>query len=275
MVRESHETFARWLAGAPGRPAPSQRPPDIVRATLGAVRGDLGRLLAMVVVVTAVLTLCDAVVDVVITPHHPVPYLVGQLLSFALDLILVSALAGLFVRSMAARNHGVPNMGWWDVFRAQPYGRLVAADLLSTLLTAVGLAFLIVPGLVVFTLTALTGPVIKIEQRGAVAAITRSWRLVWHRFWTVALLFTVPFGVGEQCGSLLDPLEHVSPAGYYAAAFVVNGAFAGFCGAVLAELALRLIEDTHRVPEASGPSEATGAIGPHLRRRRPASDTER
>jgi hypothetical protein len=69
-----------------------------------------------------------------------------------------------------------------------PYVRLLLADLVVSIATAVGLALFVVPGVVFFVWYSLTAPVIKIEDRGVFAAMRRSRRLIRGSFWTVLLL---------------------------------------------------------------------------------------
>ena len=75
-----------------------------------------------------------------------------------------------------------------EILAKLPYLRLFLADLVVTLATAVGLALLVVPGVVFFVWYSLTAPVIKIEDRRVLAAMRRSRRLVRGSFWTVLLL---------------------------------------------------------------------------------------
>jgi hypothetical protein len=79
-----------------------------------------------------------------------------------------------------------------SVLRHLPYGSLIVADLVIVALATVGAAFFVIPGLIVFTLFAVTGPVINIEQRGAFSAMKRSARLVRPHFWFVLLWVTFP-----------------------------------------------------------------------------------
>ena len=60
------------------------------------------------------------------------------------------------------------------------------------LLVIIGLVALIIPGLIVITIFAVTGPVIEIERRPVVSALRRSAALARQHFWTVALLGTLP-----------------------------------------------------------------------------------
>src|SRR6202042_1739062 len=56
-----------------------------------------------------------------------------------------------------------------DLLRSRPWGSLVLADLLVTLIVLVGLVALIVPGLIAITLLSVAGPVIELERQHAVA----------------------------------------------------------------------------------------------------------
>jgi hypothetical protein len=79
-----------------------------------------------------------------------------------------------------------------QVARSLPWWRLIGADLLVVLLVVLGLVALVIPGLILLNLLAVTGPVIEIEDRRVLSALRRSARLVWQHFWPVALLATVP-----------------------------------------------------------------------------------
>ncbi len=65
-----------------------------------------------------------------------------------------------------------------DVLRSLPWGSLVLADLLTTVIIVAGLVALVIPGLAAITLLAVVGPVIEIEHRHAVAGLRRSAHLV-------------------------------------------------------------------------------------------------
>lgn len=68
----------------------------------------------------------------------------------------------------------------------------VATPIGADLLVIIGLAALIIPGLIAITLFAVTGPVIEIERRPVVSALRRSADLARQQFWTMALLGTLP-----------------------------------------------------------------------------------
>ncbi|MDQ3893990.1 MAG: hypothetical protein M3292_04900 [Actinomycetota bacterium] len=77
--------------------------------------------------------------------------------------------------------------------RTLPYATLIAADLLFDAGMTVGLALLVVPGVVFFTVFGLVAPVIKIEGLPLVASFVRSYRLVRGSFWRVLLLLGVVY----------------------------------------------------------------------------------
>jgi hypothetical protein len=75
--------------------------------------------------------------------------------------------------------------------RTLPYGRLVAVDLLFSLIVVAGVVALVIPGVVFFTWFALAAATVKLENRGVMAAFRRSRELVRGSFWRV-LAILVP-----------------------------------------------------------------------------------
>ncbi len=72
-----------------------------------------------------------------------------------------------------------------EVARMISYGRLVAVDLIYGALVAVGFAFLILPGVLVYIYLGLSAPVVEIERRRVGDAFKRSLSLVRGHFWLV------------------------------------------------------------------------------------------
>jgi hypothetical protein len=88
------------------------------------------------------------------------------------------------------------------------YGPLIAIDLIYGALVAVGLVFLVVPGVLAFVWLGLAAPVVEIEHTGIRAAFTRSVHLVRHRFWLVALVL-IPFELlGDGLTDLIASETH-------------------------------------------------------------------
>jgi hypothetical protein len=72
-----------------------------------------------------------------------------------------------------------------EVARMISYGRLVAVDLIYGALVAVGFAFLILPGVLIYIYLGLAAPVVEIERRRVGDGFSRSLRLVRGHFWVV------------------------------------------------------------------------------------------
>jgi hypothetical protein len=88
------------------------------------------------------------------------------------------------------------------------YGRLIAVDIVYVLIVAVGLLLLFVPGVLVFVLLGLAGPVVEIEDRTVRGALARSWRLVRGNFWLTFLVLVPVEIVGDTIGEGIDSFIH-------------------------------------------------------------------
>ena len=88
-----------------------------------------------------------------------------------------------------------------------------------------------VPGVVIFTLWSLVGPVITIEDRAVGSAFRRSWQLVRPHFWLTLCLVTVPLQVEQAVLHAIhytDIFEHpLVPA------FLLNGLLGMVIGSVV------------------------------------------
>lgn len=108
-----------------------------------------------------------------------------------------------------------PSLG--EIAARLDYRRLVAVDLLYTLLVSVGILLLVAPGVAAFVWLGLAGPVVEIERRGVRAALARSMRLVRGRFWLV-LGVLVPIELaGDGMANLTTSLTHQLLGGSLAA----------------------------------------------------------
>lgn len=88
------------------------------------------------------------------------------------------------------------------------YRTLIAVDLLYSALVILGLAFLVVPGVLLYIWLALAGPVVELERRGVRGAFARSIELVRGHFWVV-LAVLVPIELAtEGIGTLAELGAH-------------------------------------------------------------------
>src|ERR1019366_5097304 len=132
-----------------------------------------------------------AVDDLVDRTNLPLALLTG-FSSSSVSILGEVFLSGFLCRLVSETEHRAKDTSVRHVARTLPWGRLIRADLLVVMLVVVGTIALIIPGLVVFNLLAVVGPVVEIENRPVLSALRRSSHLVRQHFWTVALLVTLP-----------------------------------------------------------------------------------
>lgn len=236
----------RREAGAE-RSRPALHVGQVVAAAGRAGRRHLWRVLAVAVAVSVVTALMEIVVnDLVDRANLPLVLLTAVSASSVsiLGEVFLSGFLCRLVRETGHRGEGdgegssVP-----QVAQTLQWSRLIRADLLVVLFVVIGAIALVIPGLVAMNLLAVTGPVIEIEDRRVLSALRRSSHLVRQRFWTVALLVTLPVILASELESA-GP-EHPGSAGAILAALAVRGlgeaVVQAAIGLVVVELCYRLI----------------------------------
>jgi len=88
------------------------------------------------------------------------------------------------------------------------YRRLIAVDILYTLIVSIGIVLFVAPGAIVFVWLGLSGPVVEIEGRGIRSAFARSMRLVRGRFWLVFWVLVPIELAGDSLANLATSLTH-------------------------------------------------------------------
>jgi hypothetical protein len=220
------------------------RPKLPVRAILAgaarAFRADPWRIIAVAVTVSLVTEVIELVATDVLDDTNVPLAIAAEVTSWVLSVLGAVFLSGFLCRIVDQNEHGDPRPSLWQVARSLPWSRLIRADILVFVLVLLGVIALVIPGLIMFCLFALVGPVIEIENRPVRASLRRSARLVRPHFWWVALLSAMPLALPVDIGSD-DP---------HGAAHIVQAiALHGFAAAVieaavslvLIELCLRLI----------------------------------
>jgi hypothetical protein len=93
---------------------------------------------------------------------------------------------------------------------------LIGNGILKGIAVTIGIVLLIVPGLILLTIWAVTGPAIVIERRGVIDAFSRSWELVRGQAWMVFAIILVTFlltqGITYLLGTIGDSVADT--AGY-------------------------------------------------------------
>ena len=186
---------------------------DTARQVARVYREDVGFLIGVALLVFIPLTLVEAAVE----PLQEVESedVGGSTIFAALAAIFVSAASGTLGEEfyigvvMAVVTQaivGKPRPSLRTVARTTPYLRLIGVSLLFAFGLALGLVFLIVPGVVFFTWFVLAAPLVKIEDLGVLAAFRRSRQLERGNFWRVLVLVGSVFVLSESMTLLLQEI---------------------------------------------------------------------
>ena len=225
--------------GVDGRAADQGRPgqvrvADVVRAALRTYRERFWRVAGTAFVVFGIIAAIDAFATVLVIDRHvsrPLAALVTSTVSAVFSMVGVVVYAGILDKVVGAHLHGHPDLSVREIWRVLPLGRLVAADVVLAVATVVGLALFVVPGVVIFTMWSLVGPVITIEDRSVGSALRRSGQLVRPYFWVTLGLVTVPLQV-EQV--VLHAVHYAEIFDHpFVPAFFVNGLLGMVVGSVV------------------------------------------
>ncbi len=221
---------------------------DVAAAALRTYRERFWRVAGTAFVVFGAVAVIDAIATVLIADHvsSPVGDAVTSTVAAVFAMAGVVVYAGILDKVVGAHLHGHPDLTLREIWGVLPIGRLAAADVVLALATLAGTVLFVIPGLVIFTLWSLVGPVITIENRSVASAFKRSWQLVRPAFWLTLLLVTLPLQIEQavlHAVHYTEVFEHpLVPA------FLINGLLgmliASVVGLVEVVLAYELIART-------------------------------
>jgi hypothetical protein len=99
--------------------------------------------------------------------------------------------------------------GFTHLARHISYGKLIAVDIIYVGIVSIGLAVVVVPGVLALIYLSLAGPVLELEKRGVRDGFVRSLELVRGHFWMVAAVVvpieTVGDGINEW---IIEAIHH-------------------------------------------------------------------
>ena len=206
----------------------------VIRAALRTYRERFWRVAGTAFVVFGAVAAIDAVATVLVIDRHvsrPAGAAITSVASAVFSMVGVVIYAGILDKVVGAHLHGHPDLRIREIRRVLPLRRLVAADVVLAVATIIGLALFVVPGVVVFTMWCLVGPVVTIEDRAVGSAFRRSWQLVRPCFWLTLFLVALPLQVEQTVLHAIhytDIFEHpLVPA------FLVNGLLGMVVGSVV------------------------------------------
>ena len=205
----------------------------MIVAALRTYRERFPRVAGTAFVVFGTVAVVDASATVLIIDHvsSPIGEAITSTAAGVLAMAGVVVYAGILDKVVGAHLHGHPDLSVREIWSVLPLGRLVAADVILALTTLAGMTLLVIPGVIVFTLWSLVGPVITIEDRSVATGFGRSWRLVRHHFWLTLCLVTLPLEV-EQVA--LHAISYTSIFDHpIVPAFLLNGLLGMLIGSVV------------------------------------------
>src|ERR1700722_9289389 len=258
----------------------------IAVAVAHTARRNAWRILVVSIVVSAVTVAVDLGADHLLDRADVTPAVAGAVSTSTVSLLGAVFLSGFLCRLVTVSEHGAAEHGAAeagehgktehgktgpeaegsrirDVLRSLPWGSLILADLLVTLIVLVGLVALIVPGLIAITLLSVAGPVIELERQHAVAGLRRCVQLVRPHFWRVAAFGTVPLLVANGVIAVLpDPSGPTDVVTTLIVRSVGEGVVEAAVGLVLVELCFRLIAADHAAAAAAAVTAPTAPTAP-------------
>jgi hypothetical protein len=213
-----------------GRP----RAREVIGAALRTYRERFWRVAGTAFVVFGAVAAIDAVATVLVIDRHvprPTGAAITSTASAVFSMVGVVVYAGILDKVVGAHLHGHPDLRIREIWRVLPLGRLVAADVVLAIATLAGLALFVIPGVVIFTMWSLVGPVITIEDRSVGSGLRRSWQLVRPCFWLTLCLVALPLQIEQAVLHAIhyaDIFEHP-----FVPAFFLNGLLGMVVGSVV------------------------------------------
>jgi hypothetical protein len=218
----------------PSEPAGRVRARSVIRAAMRTYREEFRRVASTAFVVFGTVAAIDAVAVVLVVDRH-VPRPLGaafvSLVAGVFTMAGVVVYAGILDKVVGAHLHGHPDLTLREITRVLPLRRLIGADVVLAVATVIGLALFVLPGVFIFTMWSLVGPVITIEDRSVRSALARSSQLVRGHFWLTFFLVTLPLQVEE---TVLHAIHYTELFDHpLVPAFLVNGLLGMVVGSIV------------------------------------------
>ncbi len=161
---------------------------------------------------------------------------------FASSALGLTFYSGMLERLVGSVERNQPAQPVLTVLRTLPWGRLLIAEGILLVVSAVASLLLIIPGLIVGTLFALVGPLINLLDSSVPDAFRRSVRLVWPHFMLVFLFIMLPLAAEHEVVVLvaeLIPHEHIWAV--FLTTFILGDLFGMALGLFEVTMAERLV----------------------------------
>jgi putative effector of murein hydrolase LrgA (UPF0299 family) len=165
--------------------------------------------------------------------------LILYLLSAAVSIVAITLFTGFVVKLVEDVRDGRRDSTIGELISsATPaIGPLIVNGILRGIAVAIGFVLLIVPGLILLTIWAVTAPAIVVERVGAIDAFGRSRELVrgngWSVFAVIVVAFLITLGVGLVLGAIGASIGGVGAVIFRILSDVVTAPVAALVAAIL------------------------------------------
>jgi len=130
------------------------------------------------------------------------------LLSVVVSVVGATLYTGFVVKLVEEVRDGKRDFTVGELFSsaASAVGRLIGNGIVKAIAVAIGLILLIVPGLILLTIWAVTAPAIVVERAGAIDAFGRSRELVRGNGWAVFAVILIAFIITAVVSGILNAI---------------------------------------------------------------------
>jgi hypothetical protein len=187
-------------APPPGAPPPAAPPPAaapgpphrldvgrVISETFSTYSRHVGVLLGSAVVIFGIIGIINGFL-------YDEGGFIFTLIIQILNLIGGAIFTGMVVKVVQAERQGqVTTVGEMFQSVSGVLGTLVGNGILKGIAVGIGLVLLIIPGIFLGTIWAVTAPAIVVERVGVIDAFSRSWELVQGNFWPVLGAYVLGF----------------------------------------------------------------------------------
>jgi hypothetical protein len=180
--------------------SPRLHPNTVARTAWRILRERPRRVAGTAAVVFGITAWVNAVIEVtIIEPADSLAVdAVAGIFAAAVSTYGIVFYAGLLDLVLRSYLEGKPDLPLRQALSKLPLTRLLLADLVLIVASAGGALLLVIPGIIVFTLLCLVGPLIVSEDLDVFAGLRRSYHLVRPHFWMTLCLVTIPFLIEDQ-----------------------------------------------------------------------------
>jgi hypothetical protein len=227
----------------------------VISESFSLYRGNVGALLGSAFVVFAIAGIAQGLLN-------DGGGVVLVFLGVVVSMVATALYTGFVVKLVEdVRADGRRDLGVGDLFSSAQHAilPLIGNGILKGIAVAIGFVLLIVPGLFLLTIWAVTSPAIVAERSGAIDAFSRSYQLVrgqaWHVFGVILVAFLIVIVVGAIAAAI--------GAAIGVAGMIVLAIIAGIATAPIPALVASIVFfDLGGSSTGSVPAPAAAAPGP-------------